>query len=824
VRAVTTITLAAAVAAAVAAIGAPGPVPEQVPDRGPVLSEPIRRGEVVLAERSEAAPVAARTIDGDAGDWVGAPSRIAGASVWDRGEHVHTDFVFDAHGADDGRDAARLRDFAGLFYAERRAERIDQVLRTSGSQLGVPAPLGAPDQYGDVSGGLDVGDLTEVRWGATVPGHLDLLVSVANLTEADRLGVLVLVDRQVGGGSQVGLGTGLTTERFDTAVLLTSGGATGRDLVTGTDLDLAGAEVAVGADGWDNHVEARLPEALLTGNGPDGPTFDAAVVTVRREADGTVTPLNAAYRHAEPVEIFNDRLQALDLARGTVDRFSSGPIAVTDLRSGRTEPMAHPGPGYHERVFRSDEDISVERGRDGVWQPYGLFVPTDWDPAVATPTTYWLHYRGGKAHSGTVINPRLTTQLGEERGNVVVFPHGRGTSEWYVTESHQDVFEVMADAEALVTVDTSRRYVSGYSMGGYGSWLFATLYPDLFAAAYVQSGAVTQGLWAGTDHTGLPDPALGQGYVEANDGDARAQLTFHALDNLRHVPFAIDHGTFDELVPVSGIERMAARLTELGYQHRFTRFLGYEHFTQAIVDEWADGAAWLDRFQLEHDPRRVTYTVVPALVWAVNNVDPTPATATFDFRPDGAHWVDDVLVRDVPIVDEQTGRPADAVRGTVDVTSWNITAPGVLPVVEPGVTSPPGHSTPYVRSGLTFLTDPTGITAPQDDNGFGATLTNAAGASLDVVRMRTDLRRRAGASWGYEVATDGPTTLRLVGALAEGDLLAHLVGWSSEAGVTFTADGDDLLLTFPEAGTYGFRTTVFASPVEPATTETFSPR
>jgi hypothetical protein len=207
--------------------------------------------------------------------------------------------VFDAHGADDGRDAARLRDFAGLFYAERRAERIDQVLRTSGSQLGVPAPLGAPDQYGDVSGGLDVGDLTEVRWGATVPGHLDLLVSVANLTEADRLGVLVLVDRQVGGGSQVGLGTGLTTERFDTAVLLTSGGATGRDLVTGTDLDLAGAEVAVGADGWDNHVEARLPEALLTGNGPDGPTFDAAVVTVRREADGTVTPLNAAYRHAD---------------------------------------------------------------------------------------------------------------------------------------------------------------------------------------------------------------------------------------------------------------------------------------------------------------------------------------------------------------------------------------------------------------------------------------------------------------------------------------------------------------------------------------------
>ena len=213
------------------------------------------------------------------------------------------------------------------------------------------------------------------------------------------------------------------------------------------------------------------------------------MVTGRVEDDGSFTPLNAAYRHAEPLEIWNDRLQALDLLAGTVDRFSSGPIAVADLAGGRTQPMAYPGPGYHERQMVSSEEVSTESGRNGILQPYGVYVPTAYEPGTTLPISYWLHYRGGKAHSGAVMNPRLVTQLGEEPGHLVVFPNGRGTSEWYVTESHQDVLEVMADVEALVSErDPLRRTVSGYSMGGYGSWLFATLYPDLFAADFVQSG------------------------------------------------------------------------------------------------------------------------------------------------------------------------------------------------------------------------------------------------------------------------------------------------------------------------------------------------
>ena len=65
----------------------------------------------------------------------------------------------------------------------------------------------------------------------------------------------------------------------------------------------------------------------------------------------------------------------------------------------------------------------------------------------------------------------------------------------------------------------------------------------------------------------------------------------------------IHHGTNDELALTPGAERMGQRLLELQYRYDMTTFLGYEHFTQAIVDEWADGAHFLNLYAA---PRKST--------------------------------------------------------------------------------------------------------------------------------------------------------------------------------------------------------------------------
>ncbi len=771
--------------------------PEGLPDRGPVLSEPIRRGELLLTDAAPIAP-SVKTVDGDAGDWLGRPTRVGGTTRYDAGELLYSDFLFDAHGADDGADRARLQQFAELFYAESRAERIDQVLRTSGSQLGVPEPLGAPDEYGDVKGGLDVADLTEVRL-ASDGEDLQVLVSVANLTDASKLGVLLLADTGEGSHGDLGFG-GLTTARFDRAMLASNGTVelsafTPRPVVSAEDGETATLPyaTATGVTGYANHLELTVDLDMVTTE--DG-MLDVAVVTGRVEDEGAFTPLNIAFRGNEPVEIYNDREQAFALLDDTVDSFSSGPVTVSDLTTGRTEDWTF-GPGYYERSFTSRQDMSREGGRDGVNQPYGLYVPTSWEPGEVTPATYWMHYRGGKAHSGTVINPRLTTQLGEERGNLMFFPYGRHTSEWYVTESHQDVFEVIGDAEALFDVDETRRYISGYSMGGYATWLFTSLYPDMWAAGFAQSGAVTQGLWVGGGAEGDPfDPTFDQGWQEANDGDARAQLTYRAIENLRHVPIVIDHGTSDELAAIPQVERHAQKLTQLGYQHRFTRYLGYEHFTQAIVDEWADGAAYLDQFVLDPNPRQITYALVPALVHAVNTVDPAQG-ATFSFDPDGAYWVDDIEVREegqrTP-GDDTDPRPSLSAKGTVQATAHAIPAPGVVMAPDAGVFSPVNHSTPFLRTGLQEVVDPTGVTAPTLSNALTLGLTNVASVSIDVARTQLDPAKALTLTF----TTDGATVVRLVGANAQGGAYRALL-----ADGEVTVDGDDLLVTFG-AGSHSY--------------------
>ena len=748
--------------------------PDGVPDIAPGLAEPVERGDLIVTELPAVTPTA-KTVDGDTSDWVGTPIRISGGSHYDRGELLHTDFLWDAYGADRKKevvldyefgeavigevsDVERWELFGSAFYEETRANRLDDLLRTSGSQLGVPEPIGASDNYGD-SGDLNIGDITDLRLAAD-DEDVFVLVRTANMADPDDLVVLLLADTDPAAGSTADPALGLPDDhRYDVVLEISTDPAIGAP---------DGVAVAGDATDYVNAVEISAPASTLA---PDG-VLDLAVVTARVDGEtGNLVPLNIAFRHVEPVDIYNDRMQAFALHGSApegshIDLFSSGPVDLADLRSGRTQ-SARPGPGYHERHFDSGDNISTESGRDGRSQPYGIFVPTDFDPAAVTPLTFWLHYRGGKAHSGATISPRLIHDLAQEDpnglglspgpGNLVITPHARGTSYWYVSRSHQDFFEVFDDAHGLFpNIDPTRRYLAGYSMGGYGTYLMAALYPHLFAGGYSTSGAVTQGAWTGVKDSELCDFGTGSEspcFIEANSGDASAQLTHRILDNVRHVPIHIDHGTNDELVPISGVQLQAARLVELGYRVQMQTFPGYEHFTQAALDEYAEGSRYLQRFRAPENPRHVTYRVVPALVRALNTVRLAAGSDPFDFQPDGAYWVDDLVVRDGDETDPTS-------TGLIDVVAERLDATPYLTVPVTGAVAP-GHSSPFTRHGLDWLDDPTGTTSLR--NGFVATLTDVASVTLDAERMQLDASAVDGraSTLRATITTDGPATVTL---------------------------------------------------------------
>jgi predicted peptidase len=51
------------------------------------------------------------------------------------------------------------------------------------------------------------------------------------------------------------------------------------------------------------------------------------------------------------------------------------------------------------------------------------------------------------------------------------------------------VFEAISAFEEECAIDENRRYVTGLSMGGYGSWHFIGTRPEMFAAAIPVCGA-----------------------------------------------------------------------------------------------------------------------------------------------------------------------------------------------------------------------------------------------------------------------------------------------------------------------------------------------
>lgn len=176
-------------------------------------------------------------------------------------------------------------------------------------------------------------------------------------------------------------------------------------------------------------------------------------------------------------------------------------------------------------------------------------------------------------------------------------PPGARSGRWYLDEAFVDTLEVWADARArFPEVDPDRILVSGYSMGGYGTYRLVTLMPDSFASAVSVVGPPTNGIWTGLD---LPSD--------------NPFFTYPQLESTRHVPFWITHGALDEPVPVAGVARQAERLAELGHEHRFALHPAEDHITFTVKDSWAREAGWFAAHGAGPRPGRGVATGAPGV-------------------------------------------------------------------------------------------------------------------------------------------------------------------------------------------------------------------
>lgn len=131
---------------------------------------------------------------------------------------------------------------------------------------------------------------------------------------------------------------------------------------------------------------------------------------------------------------------------------------------------------------------------DDTEQPYGLYLPPDYDATKAYPLVISLHGAGsnhrlnlrrvfGKSNADGENDVEASRYFPEweDVDYIVASPFARGTV-GYQGVAEKDVMDVIADVKRRFSIDENRMYLTGLSMGGGGTLWIGLTRPDLWAA------------------------------------------------------------------------------------------------------------------------------------------------------------------------------------------------------------------------------------------------------------------------------------------------------------------------------------------------------
>lgn len=200
---------------------------------------------------------------------------------------------------------------------------------------------------------------------------------------------------------------------------------------------------------------------------------------------------------------------------------------------------------------------------------YLLYLPESYGrpPGVRYPLVLFLHGKGERGSNVDDIKRNgidALTRFQQQYDFILLAPQcPMGT--WWV-EQLPALDALLDDVCAGYRVDLSRIYLTGLSMGGYGSWHYAAHSPERFAAVV---------------------PICGGG-SHWNDFPERATV-------LKDVPIWAFHGGADDLVPPSESQQMVDAIDAVNGNVRLTVYPGVGHDSWTQTYENPDLYIWLFR-------------------------------------------------------------------------------------------------------------------------------------------------------------------------------------------------------------------------------------
>jgi predicted esterase len=198
---------------------------------------------------------------------------------------------------------------------------------------------------------------------------------------------------------------------------------------------------------------------------------------------------------------------------------------------------------------------------DHTFQPYRVFVPSSYDGSKAFPLVIALHGMGGDENSYFDGYDRgAFTREAQKHGYIVACPKGRKPASMYRGDAEKDVLDVLAEMLRDYRIDADRVYLTGHSMGGFGTWSVSMNHPEVFAAIAPISG-------------GVLNPA--------------------GVSKIAHVPELIVHGDADKTVSVENSRAVVAMGKKLGIEMKYIEVPGGSH-VDVVAPHFKEVFDWFD--------------------------------------------------------------------------------------------------------------------------------------------------------------------------------------------------------------------------------------
>jgi predicted peptidase len=222
---------------------------------------------------------------------------------------------------------------------------------------------------------------------------------------------------------------------------------------------------------------------------------------------------------------------------------------------------------------------------------YQVFVPSAWTNQKRWPVILFLHGAGERGSDNEAqVRVGLGTAIKRDAQKfpcVVVMPQCPGNRWWPEPDMLDLATRALDQTITEFNGDSSRVYLSGISMGGYGTWALAAAHPQRFAALAPVCGGVRPPRGA---------PALSTVLDAGSSADPYADVAA----KIGKIPAWIFHGGADPVVPVEESRRMVDALKAAGGSVRYSEYEGVSHNSWDRAYAEPDFVSWL----LSHVNRR----------------------------------------------------------------------------------------------------------------------------------------------------------------------------------------------------------------------------